>query len=423
MGRPHSTVPPVTTPLDCTPEPISVEEARANVLAAMAPLAGRETVATRDALGRVLADALPAPADVPSWPNAAMDGYALAARDLAAGQRAGLVLAGQSLAGRPYAGALPPGGCVRITTGAMLPEGADTVVMQEYVRLEADRVFLPGDVRTGDHVRRPGEDLRAGATVLPAGLLLCAADLALAASVGAATLAVHALPRVALFTTGDELRPLGTPLPPGAIYDSNRYLLTALLARLGVPVVDLGIVADDPAATRAAFEAARDQADVVLSSGGVSVGDADYVRDVFAALGEIRFWRIRMKPGRPLAFGRLGDAWFFGLPGNPVSSAVTFIEFVRPALLKLMGTDPAPLPRMRARLAAPVRKAPGRTDFQRGLLGHAADGTLSVRSAGGQGSHVMSALAAADCLMVLPAEAGDLPAGAEVDVELLTGVL
>lgn len=413
----------MTASLDCTPEAISVEAALAQVLAAVEPLPGRETVRTADALGRVLAAPLHAPDDVPPWPNAAMDGYALAARDIASGHAAGLALAGQSLAGRPFAGALPGGACVRITTGAVLPAGADTVVMQEYVRVDGGRVFLPADVRAGDHVRRPGEDLRAGTQVLPAGRRLGAADLAVAASAGTATLDVHVLPRVALFTSGDELRPLGTPLPPGAIYDSNRYLLTGLLARLGVPVVDLGIVADDPAATRAAFEAARAQADVVVSSGGVSVGDADHVREVFTALGEIRFWRIRMKPGRPLAFGRLAPAWFFGLPGNPVSSAVTFIEFVRPALLKLMGTEPKPLPRVRARLAEAVRKTPGRTDFQRGVLGYAADGTLTVRSAGGQGSHVMSALAQADCLMVLPAESGDLPAGTLVDVELLAGVL
>ena len=413
----------MTTLPDCTPEAISVEDARAHVLAALRPVAGQESVATAQALGRVLCAPLSAPADVPPWPNAAMDGYALAARDLPVGTLDGLALAGQSLAGRPFAGTLRAGECLRITTGAVVPAGADTVVMQEHVRVDAGRVWLPDGVRPGDHVRRPGEDVRAGTAVLHAGRRLNAADVALAASLGFARIEVHRRVRVALFTSGDELRPLGEPLPPGAIHDSNRYLLRALLAPLGAQVVDLGIVPDDPAATRAAFETARAQADVVLSSGGVSVGDADYVREVFTQLGTIRFWRIRMKPGRPLAFGQLGPAWFFGLPGNPVSSAVTFIQFVRPALLKLMGTEPAPLLRVRARLAAPVRKAPGRTDFQRGILGHAPDGTLTVRSAGGQGSHVMSALAAADCLMVLPADSGDLPAGAEVEVELLAGVL
>jgi molybdopterin molybdotransferase len=226
-------------------------------------------------------------------------------------------------------------------------------------------------------------------------------------------------PRVALFTSGDELTPLGQSLAAGGIYDSNRYLLRAMLQELGATVIDLGIVADDPAALRAAFAAARDQADVVISSGGVSVGDADYVRDVFAEFGDIHFWRIAMRPGRPLAFGRLGDTWFFGLPGNPVSTAVTFHEFVRPALRLLEGETPTPPLRFELPLLEPLRKAPGRLDFQRGIVAPGPDGHLGVRSAGAQGSHVMSSLAAANCLLVLPPDAGTLPVGAMVAVELL----
>ena len=357
--------------------------------------------------------------DLQPWPNSAMDGYAFAAADLDLARGDGLTLVGTSLAGHPFTGTLDAGQCVRILTGAILPAGADTVVMQEQVIVDGPRVRLTAAVRPGSNVRAPGEDVRAGEMVLPAGSRLGPPQIALAAALGQGQLAVTRRPRVALFTSGDELTPLGQPLAAGAIYDSNRYLLRALLEEMGVPVVDLGIVADDPDAVRAAFAAARAQADVVISSGGVSVGDADYVRDVFSEFGDIHFWRIDMKPGRPLAFGRLGETWFFGLPGNPVSTAVTFLQFVRPALRLLEGEPASPPLRLELPLLEAVHKAPGRLDFQRGVLARDAAGRLGVRSAGHQGSHVMSSLAAADCLMVLPAAAGDLPAGSLVEVELL----
>ncbi len=268
-------------------------------------------------------------------------------------------------------------------------------------------------------MRAPGEDVRTGSVVLPAGTRLGPPQIALAAALGQAHVVVSHRPRVALFTSGDELTPLGQPLAAGAIYDSNRYLLRAMLQQMGMPVIDLGIVADDLDAVRSAFTAARAQADVVISSGGVSVGDADYVREVFREFGDIHFWRIAMKPGRPLAFGRLDKTWFFGLPGNPVSTAVTFLEFVRPALCRLEGEPlTAPL-RLELPLLEPLRKAPGRTDFQRGIVAIGKNGRPGVRSAGPQGSHVMSSLAAANCLLVLPAASGDLPAGSLVEVELL----
>ncbi len=406
-------------PPDCTPASLGFEAALAQVLDTLAPLPGSEEVPLDQALGRVLAQPLLAGMDLQPWPNSAMDGYAFAAADLDLARGDGLKRVGTSLAGHPFSGTLAGGQCVRILTGAILPAGADTVVMQEQVILDGPRVRLTAAVRQGTNVRAPGEDVRAGQIVLPAGSRLGPPQMALAAALGQGHLTVTRRPRVALFTSGDELTPVGQPLAAGAIYDSNRYLLRGLLQEMGMPVIDLGIVADDPDAVRAAFAAARAQADVVISSGGVSVGDADYVRDVFSEFGDIHFWRIDMKPGRPLAFGRLGETWFFGLPGNPVSTAVTFLQFVRPALRLLEGEAASPPLRLELPLLEPVRKAPGRLDFQRGVLARDAAGRLGVRSAGHQGSHVMSSLAAADCLMVLPAAAGDLPAGSLVEVELL----
>lgn len=406
-------------PPDCTPESLGFEAALAQVLGAVTPLPGTEAVALENALGRVLAAPLVAGMDLQPWPNSAMDGYAFAWSDLAAALGDGLSLIGTALAGHPFTGALGAGQCVRILTGAVMPTGADTVVMQEHVTVAGDRVRLDRALPAGANVRTPGEDVRRGQVVLPAGTRLGPAHIALAAALGEPTVAAVRRPRVALFTSGDELTPLGRPLGAGAIYDSNRYLLRAMLQECGATVIDLGIVADDPAAVRAAFAAARDQADVLVSSGGVSVGDADYVREVFAEFGTIHFWRIAMRPGRPLAFGRLANTWFFGLPGNPVSTAVTFHEFVRPALRALEGETLAPPMRLELPLLEPLRKAPGRLDFQRGIVCPGPDGRPGVRSSGAQGSHVMSSLAAANCLLVLPADAGDLPAGAMVAVELL----
>jgi molybdopterin molybdotransferase len=406
-------------PPDCTPASLGFEAALAQVLGTLTPLPGSEQVPLDRALGRVLAQPLVAGMDLQPWPNSAMDGYAFAVADLDRARGEGLTLAGTALAGHPFTGTLGAGQCVRILTGAILPGGADTVVMQEQAIVEGPRVRLMAALRRGANVRMPGEDVRAGQIVLAAGSRLGPPQIALAAALGQAQVAVTRRPRVALFTSGDELTPLGQPLAAGAIYDSNRYLLRALLEEMGVSVVDLGIVADDPDAVRVAFAAARTQADVVISSGGVSVGDADYVREVFSEFGDIHFWRIDMKPGRPLAFGRLGETWFFGLPGNPVSTAVTFLEFVRPALRLLEGEPARPPLRLELPLLEALHKAPGRLDFQRGVLVRDAAGRLGVRSAGPQGSHVMSSLAAADCLMVLPAATGDLPAGSLVEVELL----
>lgn len=412
---------PTDEPDHCAPESLSVAAARERIAAAIEPVADIEQVPLRAALGRVLASELLAPCDLPRDANSAMDGYALASADIERAATDGLPLVGRSMAGHPYLSALQPGECVRIMTGAVLPAGADTVVMQEYAEPDGERVRMPAGTRAGQNVRHPGEDFHRGSRLLPAGRRLLPADIGVAASVGLTQLEVRRRIRVAFFNTGDEIREAGAPLEPGEIYDSNRYTMAAMLERLGAEPVDLGIVPDDAAATVQAFREAAAGTDAILTSGGVSVGDADFVRGAFSELGEIRFWRIAMKPGRPLAFGRLGGAWFFGLPGNPVSTMVTFYQFVQPALERLAGAEDRPPLRLQLPLAHPVRKRPGREDYQRGRLLHADDGTLAVAPTGPQASHILSSMSQADCFIVLRAEDGDQPAGAHVEVELFAG--
>ena len=403
---------------------IAPDEARARIRAAVRPLADTETVPLAAALDRVLARDQVAASDVPGAANSAMDGYAVRGADLPAAAAA-LELIGEAYAGRPFAGAVGPGQCVRIMTGAVLPAGADTVVVQERARARADgRIGIGAGERPGQNVRAAGEDLAASAVALPRGRRLGPAELGLLASVGAAEVAVVRRPRAAFFATGDELRAVGAALAPGALYNSNSYTLGAMLRRLGIDGEDRGIVRDDPAATAAACRAAAARADVVLTSGGVSVGAADHVRGALAELGEVRFWKVAVKPGRPLAFGRLGGAWFFGLPGNPVSVMVTFCQFVRPALLRLAGEiDPPPPLELRATAQAPLRKRPGRVEYQRGVLRADGGGALRVAPAGAQGSGILSSMSRANCFIALPLESGPVAAGAEVTVVPFAGLL
>jgi molybdopterin molybdotransferase len=311
---------------------IALDSALATLLAQIEPLAGTETLATADARGRVLAADLVSPVDVPPADNSAMDGYALRAADAT-----GLLPVTQRIAAGSVPQPLPAGEAARIFTGAQVPQGADSVVMQEHTELVDGRVRVTQPVAAGANVRLRGEDVRAGAVVLPAGTRLDAVSLGLAATAGAAQLTVARRPRVALFSTGDELVMPGEPLPPGAIYNSNRFTLRALLEGLGCEVVDLGIVPDNLDATRAALREAASSADVILTSGGVSVGEEDHLRPAVQAEGRLDLWAIAIKPGKPFAYGRVGAAHFIGLPGNPVSSLVTFLVLVRPALLKLQG--------------------------------------------------------------------------------------
>lgn len=392
-----------------------LEEARARVLAAVVPVRDTQTVALRGGLGRVLAGPVQALADVPGHTNSAMDGYALIAAD-AAGEHKRLRLVGESFAGHPYDGVVGSGECVRIMTGGVLPVGADAVVMQERTAVDGQQITIAGPVARGANVRPAGEDLARGQQVLAPGRWLTAADLGVLASAGAAELEVFRRPRVAFFSTGDELKAVGEPLTPGQIYDSNRYSLYGMLAELGVEILDLGVVRDQPAALEAAFNAAAEDCDAIITSGGVSVGAADYVIDVLERIGDVGFWQVAIKPGRPLAFGRVGGALFFGLPGNPVSVMVTFLQLVRPALVRLAGGVPAPPLHMRLTSLASLRKKPGRREYQRGRLRWRAQG-MAVEPLGHQGSGVLSSMSAADCFIVLEADSGPVASGEPVLVE------
>ncbi|BBL70852.1 molybdopterin molybdotransferase MoeA [Methylogaea oryzae] len=397
---------------------LSLQEALGRILADIDPLPRRENLPLKAALGRVLAEDVPSPLDLPPFANSAMDGYALRAADTAEG-RSRLALVGVSWAGRPFQGAVAAGQCVRIFTGAALPEGADTVVMQEDVTAEEGGVFLQGPLKAGKNVRRAGEELRAGDIALAAGKRLGPADIALLASLGRREAAVRARPRVAFFSTGDELRGVGDPLAPGQIYDSNRYALDGLLREAGAEAIDLGVAADDPAALKALLLQASAQADLVISSGGVSVGEADFVTGALAEVGRIRLWKMAVKPGKPIAFGRIGAAWFFGLPGNPVAVMVGFRQVVRPALARLAGAEPKPPLRFGARSRQAMKKSAGRLEFQRGELERDQDGQWWVSGLAAQGSHMLTGMSRADCLIVLPAECAGVAAGDLVEVEPL----
>jgi molybdopterin molybdotransferase len=397
---------------------LAVEQARSRILALIQPVTEHEQLGLRQALGRVLSAPLRARTDVPAQTNSAMDGYAVRASDFAAeDQPREYRVIGTATAGHPYDRELGGGECVRIMTGAPLPPQADTVIIQEHAELHDDRIRTAARLQAGQNVRRAGEDIRVGQEVLAVGRPLRPADLGVAASLGVGEVQAFRLPRVAFFSTGDELRSLGEPLRPGDVYDSNRYTLFGMLSRLGVNIRDLGVIPDRPEAIRAAFEDASRSSDVVISSGGVSVGDADYIKPVLEELGDIAFWKIAMKPGRPLTFGRLRGAWFFGLPGNPVAVMVTFYQFVRPALLRLMGRQETGTLTLKARCDGALKKRPGRTEFQRGILSIDDNGEPVVRKTGQQGSGVLTSMSAANCFIVLPSECGGVGQGDWVSVE------
>ncbi|HHQ4525768.1 TPA: molybdopterin molybdotransferase MoeA [Aeromonas veronii] len=373
-----------------------------------------------EALGRVLASDIASPLAVPPFDNAAMDGYAVRLADLASGTP--LIMAGKAFAGQPYHGEWPAGHCVRIMTGAPVPAGTDAVVMQEETQADGDRITFLAQPEPGQNIRRAGSDIGKGDCVLPAGTRLTPREMPLLASLGVAAVAVRRPLKVAIFSTGDELKPVGTPLAHGDIYDSNRYGVRAMLARMGCDCLDLGIIPDDPAQLRAAFIRADEEADVLITTGGVSVGEADFTKQLLDELGEIGFWKLAIKPGKPFAFGRLPRAWFFGLPGNPVSAMVTFDQLVQPALAKLAGQQFERQLQLQAIAAEPLKKSPGRLDFQRGILSQGPNG-LEVRSTGSQDSAVFSSLSQANCYIVLERERGRVAAGETVTVEPFGGLL
>ena len=399
------------------PDALHVAKAREAIRACLSPLAECEVVKVRDALGRVLAQEIVPAIDVPAHDNSAMDGYAVRFADLGQPLRE----VGTALAGRPFAGQLGAGECVRIMTGAVMPQGADTVVIQEVVKKDGSRIVVPPGQKRAQNVRYAGEDLKTGVPVLHPGKWLRPAELGLIASLGIGEVRVKRRLRVAFFSTGDELASIGTKLKEGEVYDSNRYTLHGMLARLGVEITDLGVVRDDPKALEAAFAKAS-FADAVITTGGVSVGEADFVKQLMAKLGEVLFWKIAMRPGRPMAFGRIGNSTLFGLPGNPVAVMVTFYQFVRDALLHLSGrNDDYAIPLLKAGAAERIRKVPGRTEYQRGILYREKD-EWRVRTTGQQGSGVLRSMSEANCFIVLEHERGTVEAGEPVSVQLFEGL-
>ncbi len=416
------------------PDALPVDKAREVIARLLPRVDAVERLPLRSALGRVLAEDIISSIDVPAHDNSAMDGYALRGGELSNGGDTVLRVAGTGLAGAQFTADVPPGHCVRIMTGAVMPAGLDTVVPQEFTRAAPDgAVVVPaGVVRPGDNRRCAGEDLARGEAALGQGRILRPADLGLLASLGRAEVPVLRKLRVAFFSTGDELRSIGEPLDEGCVYDSNRYTLWAMLQRLGVDALDLGVVRDDPAALEQTFRQAAASADAVITSGGVSVGEADHTKQVMARVGDVLFWRIAMRPGRPMAIGRIHaershaagkPAILFGLPGNPVAVMVTFYAFVRDALLAMAGAAPSPLPLLRARSSAALRKKPGRTEYQRGVVSRHADGHWQVSITGAQGSGILRSMSVANGIVLLHHEQGNVAAGEEVDVIPFDGLV
>jgi molybdopterin molybdotransferase len=399
------------------PDALHVGKAREAMRACITPLSATEVVPVRESLGRILAQEIVPAINVPSRDNSAMDGYAVRFADL----DKPLKEIGTALAGKPFNGKLAEGQCVRIMTGAVMPAGADTVVIQEVMKREGGRIVVPPGQKRAQNVRYAGEDLKIGVPVLGKGQHLKPADVGLIASLGIGEVRVQRRLRVAFFSTGDELASIGTALKEGEVYDSNRYTLHAMLSRLGVEIIDLGVVRDDPLELEHMFRKAA-AADAVITTGGVSVGEADFVKQLMAKLGEVLFWKIAMRPGRPMAFGKIGEAYLFGLPGNPVAVMVTFYQFVRDALLHLSGRrDDYAIPLLQAIAGQNMRKVPGRTEYQRGIL-YLEQGGWKVKTTGQQGSGVLRSMSEANCFIVLEHERGAVAAGEPVSVQLFEGL-
>jgi len=399
------------------PKPLlTTAEALARIMSSVKPLQETEMVGLDAAMGRVLADNLPSPINLPFDRNSAMDGYALMSHDIQDSPFQ-LEITGDARAGEPFQGEMSAGQCVRIFTGAVVPVPADTVIMQEQVRVDGGVAHFQGGLKPGQNIREAGEDVRENALLLAGGKKLLAGDMALLAAAGVVAVPVVRRPRVVHFSTGDELVAVGKPPASGKVYDSNRHLLRALLADPAYQVTDGGILADDPKLLQAKLGAAARNFDAIITTGGASVGEADHVKAVLARLGQVDFWKIAIKPGKPMAYGQIGRCHFFGLPGNPVAVLVTFRQLVAPALKKLSGAAGHVNFRLLATCTSTLTKSPGREEFQRGFLSQDVGGGLFVRSAGKQGSNILSSLAAANCLIVLPTECAGVAPGDQVIVE------
>ncbi|PKH85754.1 molybdopterin molybdotransferase MoeA [Colwellia sp. Bg11-28] len=403
---------------DCCSAPglLPFEQAVANMLSQVSPITETLTLPIEQALHYVLAQDIASPLNVPPHDNSAMDGYAFAFESF--NESKTLVLIGRSMAGAPFQGTCQPGECIRIMTGAKMPDCCDSVEMQENVKADGENITFLQEKTFGSHVRNAGEDIKIDQQVLYSGHKLAAVDIGVLASLGVAEVVVYRKLKVALIATGDELKLPGQALRVGDIYESNSFVLAAMLKTLHVDIIDFGIISDDFEAIKAAFVSADEQADAVISSGGVSVGDADYTKTVLDELGEIGFWKIAMKPGKPFAFGKLANSVFFGLPGNPVSALVTFHQLALVALTKMQNAKPLTRTHLTVKCSSDLRKSPGRLDFQRGVLSINEAGENVVTSTGAQGSGILSSLARANCFIVLPSEQGGVKAGEMVNVQL-----
>ena len=421
----------VTCMSDYDPESLRVEVATKIVDEFVRPASlalETETVSIYDSLGRVLASDIISPINVPSADNSAMDGYAFSGASIVKDGVTSLTMIGKGFAGNAFDGVVSLGQCVRIMTGAVMPAGCDTTIPQEFVKVDGDQIqFQSSVIKAGDNRRLKGEDLAVGQAALSAGKIIRPSDLGLIASLGMGSVPVKRRLKVGFFSTGDELRSIGQPLDDGCVYDSNRYTLFGMLNRLNVELHDFGVVKDDPDAMRAAFSQAAATCDAVITSGGVSVGEADHTKQIMRELGDVSFWKIAMRPGRPMAFGSIqGDqhrAVLFGLPGNPVAVMVTFYQFVRNALLAMSGATQVAPPMMQAKTVEAIRKRPGRTEFQRGILSTDASGSRTVRITGAQGSGVLRSMSEADCFIVLAHDQENIQAGDTVGVVLFEGLV
>ncbi|MDC5819382.1 molybdopterin molybdotransferase MoeA [Vibrio europaeus] len=399
-----------------------IEEAMDKMLSPIKPIQTTLQLPLAEAIGFVLAEDILSPIFVPPFDNSAMDGYALRLADLA--ENNVMPLAGKSFAGEPFDGEWPQGTCIRIMTGAKIPDGCDAVIMQENTEvLEQGIQFNQSDVKPQNNIRPMGDDIKQGDVVLNKGARLTSRDIPMIATLGISHVTVVRKPRVAFFSTGDELKPLGEPLAEGQIYDSNRYGIKPLIENFGCEAIDLGIIPDCPETLKATFEKAQTLADVVVTSGGVSVGEADYTKDILEELGQIGFWKLAIKPGKPFAFGKLSTAWFCGLPGNPVSAVLTMYVLVQPLLAKLVGhtewTAPESIP---ATTRSAFKKAPGRTDYQRGIYS-IEDGKFVVETTGNQSSGAFRSMSLANCFVVLERERGRVEAGETVNIQLFNPTL
>ena len=402
---------------------IPVADAEQALLEQVSSITDSEVVSLPDAIGRVLADPVASTIDVPPHANSAMDGYAVLGRSLPASGNRQFNVVGTALAGKPWTHRCGPNETVQVMTGAVMPHGTDTVVIQEDVRVNNEVAIIASGHSLGQNVRQAGEDLARNEIAVEAGVRIGAAELGVLASVGVGRVNVVRKPVVAVFSTGDELKNAGDQLTPGAIYDSNRYTLIGMLQRTGLEILNLGIIPDDPYLTEQALANASAKADLIITSGGVSTGSADYVIQTLEKLGEINLWRIAIRPGRPFAFGRITNTLFFGLPGNPVAVMVTFYRLVQPALRRLMGeSNVHPIPIVKARAVTRFRKKPNRSEVYRAVLSQDEDGNPVVSSTGQQGSGLLSSMSRANCFVLLDDRATTANPGDMVDVQLFDGL-